>query len=49
LDRIRERENITGSVKFEGIGAFNHDSGYLFNTGALKWTKDDWEKLIERL
>ncbi|MDR0563203.1 MAG: hypothetical protein LBG73_11035, partial [Spirochaetaceae bacterium] len=49
LEKIKDREQITGSVKFEGIGDFSHDSGYLFNTGTLKWTKTDWEKIIARL
>jgi hypothetical protein len=48
LGKIKEREHITGSIKFEGIGNFAHDSGYLFNTGNLKWSKADWERIIAR-
>jgi hypothetical protein len=48
LQRIKELENITiaGKVKFEGIGQFAHDNGYLFNVGNLLWKRDDWEKYV---
>lgn len=43
---IKEKENVSGNVKFEAIGEFSHDSGYLFNTGNLYWEKDDWQKYV---
>ncbi|MDR2942670.1 MAG: hypothetical protein LBV17_08795 [Treponema sp.] len=49
LEKIKQREYISGSVKFEGIGKFAHDSGYLFNTGNLKYSPKDWASVIERL
>ena len=49
LDRIKEKENISGKIKFEGIGEFAHDSGYLFNTGNLKYLSNDWENVVKKL
>lgn len=48
LQKIKEKENISvnGKVKFEGIGDFSHESGYLFNVGNLLWKKEDWEKFV---
>jgi len=48
LQRIKEKEGIStnGKVKFEGIGDFSHENGYLFNVGNLLWKKDDWEKFV---
>ena len=49
LDKIKEHEGISGTVKFEGIGTFSHDSGYLFNSGSLLWGEPDWKKVIDSL
>lgn len=49
LDQIKTDENVTGSVKFEGIGRFAHEKGYLFNTGQLKWTKADWDTVVSQI
>lgn len=49
LALVKEREGVTGKIKFEGIGEFSHDNGYLFNAGSLKWTKDDWDKVVESI
>lgn len=49
LDRIKEKESVTGNVKFEGIGKFAHDKGYLFNTGSLLWKEEDWASVRSRL
>lgn len=48
LQRIKEQEGLTknGKVKFEGIGDFSHENGYLFNVGNLLWTKEDWEQHV---
>jgi hypothetical protein len=46
IGRIKEREGITGSVKFSGIGTFSGGERYLFNTGCLLWSRQDWEKEI---
>lgn len=49
LEIIKTREQISGNIKFEGIGEFSHDDGYLFSTGNLLWGKDDWDKVIAKL
>ena len=49
LDRIKEREGVTGKIKFEGIGKFAHDRGYLFNTGSILWKEEDWSSVRSRL
>ncbi|OGG61573.1 hypothetical protein A3I46_03525 [Candidatus Kaiserbacteria bacterium RIFCSPLOWO2_02_FULL_54_13] len=49
LQNIKEKENITGRVEFEGIGKFSHDRGYLFNAGSLLWKQEDWKRLIEKM
>jgi len=47
LNLIRQRENVSGKIGFEGIGSFAHEKGYLFNTGNLLWCSDDWESVIK--
>jgi hypothetical protein len=42
LEEIKKIEFVSGSIKFEGIGSFSHDKGYLFNTGNLLWQEKDW-------
>lgn len=42
LIKIKTIENVSGTIKFEGIGEFAHDKGYLFNTGNLLWEDTDW-------
>jgi len=49
LKTIKEKENVTGNVKFENIGKFSHTSGYLFNTGSLLWQDDEWGSVIKNL
>ncbi len=49
LDLLRKNEGVSGSIKFEGIGSFAHDSGYLFNTGNLLWEKEDWKNVIDNI
>lgn len=46
---IKQLENISGTVKFEGIGKFAHNNGYLFNTGNLLWKEADWLKIKEKI
>jgi hypothetical protein len=46
LDSIKRKESVPGTVRLESIGELSHDKGYLFNTGNLKWSKSDWEKMI---
>lgn len=43
---IKSEEAPNGSVKFEGIGSFAHDKGYLFNTGSLLWEKENWQNIV---
>lgn len=49
LEKIKQLEHIQGKVKFEGIGEFSHDSGYLFNTGNLLWDDTHWEDVCAQL
>ncbi len=46
LDQIKINESIKGSVKFKSIGSFAHDRGYLFNTGNLRWSASDCQRLV---
>jgi len=48
LQKIRESEQVHGNVRFESIGEFSHDSGYLFNTGNLLWSAEDWRQIVEQ-
>jgi hypothetical protein len=49
LEKIVEANGLKGSIKFEGIGDFAHDAGYLFNTGNLLWKKEDWNEVIKAI
>lgn len=49
LEKIKTETQIVGNVKFEGIGQFSHDKGYLFNTGNLLWRQDNWQELFNKL
>jgi len=49
LEQIKNKEAVPGNVKFQSIESFSHEKMFLFNAGALKWQKDDWEKVISRL
>lgn len=48
LEKIKELEGAQ-KVKFESIGNFSHDRGYLFNTGKLLWTEQDWEYIHQNI
>ena len=52
LKELIEIEKVKKSgintAKFQGIGNFAH-SGYVFNTGNLLWTKQDWDLIINQL
>ncbi len=49
LEVLKRKENIHGDVKFEGIGSFAHDKGYLFNAGNLLWKEDNWQIIRKAL
>ena len=49
LERIKKDKGVPGLVKFEGIGDFAHDKGYLFNTGSLLWEDNDWKQVCQCL
>lgn len=50
LDKIKFKENITnGEIKFKNIGEFSHETGYLFNTGSLKYKMNDWAEIIKKI
>jgi hypothetical protein len=48
LEIVKHQESAKKTT-FESIGAFSHEKGFLFNTGSLKWKKEDWNELIERI
>jgi hypothetical protein len=48
LSLVREENKVPGKVAFAGIGVFSH-SGYLFNTGNLRWKEDDWAELATQI
>jgi hypothetical protein len=49
IERIKQKENVSGKVQFTGIGSFSHEKGYLFNTGNLLWHDEDWQKVCSTL
>ncbi len=49
IENIKQKEAINGTVKFEGIGNFAHDKGYLFNTGNLLWEKSEWDYIKKKI
>ncbi len=49
IESVKVQEGVLGTVEFEGIGSFAHDSGYLFNTGNLLWRDADWQSVKGRL
>jgi hypothetical protein len=49
LEEIKKIESVSGSIKFEGIGSFSHDRGYLFNTGNLLWQEKDWNSFKTKI
>ena len=49
LEKIKEKEAVSGSIKFEGIGNFAHDRMHLFNAGNLLWKEGDWEKVVSAI
>ena len=49
LEKIKEKEGVSGKVQFEGIGKFSHNQGYLFNTGNLNWTKVQWDDVVKSI
>lgn len=44
----KNKKSGINKAKFQGIGDFAH-SGYVFNTGNLLWTKQDWDSIINKL
>jgi hypothetical protein len=48
VDQVKVAESAA-KVKFEGIGEFSHDSGYLFSTGKLIWNETAWRALAGKI
>jgi hypothetical protein len=48
MQKIKEIEGVSGSIKFQGIGDFSHN-GYVFNTGNFKWKEEDWKRVLSRI
>lgn len=49
IEKIKQKEGIEGNVLFSGIGDFAHNKGYLFNTGNLLWSCNDWSIVKDSL
>jgi len=49
IERIKKEKQVSGKVKFEGIGSFSHEKGYLFNAGNLLWHDKDWQNYLKKL
>jgi hypothetical protein len=51
LESIRTKEGLTkdAQIKFEGIGKFAHDKGYVFNAGNLHWRNHEWKPILDEL
>jgi len=49
IAEIKSRENISGSVKFTGIGVFSNNKRYLFNSGNLLWKNEDWKRVLDKI
>ena len=49
LDKIKTVERVAGKVSFEGIGEFAHEKGFLFNTGSLRWTREEWHEVTNSI
>lgn len=49
LKKIKKEKSIEGDIMFQGIKKFSHDDAYIFNTGNLNYSSDDWAVFIKSL
>ena len=50
LNRLAKDYKVNkGQINFAGIGKFSTYPRYVTNTGRLKYRKEDWKKIIEKL
>ncbi len=51
IETIKKREGLTAkqTVEFESIGKFTAHDRFVFNTGSINRTKNEWESFINRL
>jgi len=47
-DQVKQREALTvkGKVQFESIGEFSSSDRFLFNTGSINRTMDEWKHIV---
>ena len=48
LEMIKQTQGVS-EVIFNGIGSFSHNKAYLFNTGNLLWSEEDWNQAIQEI
>ena len=49
LEKIKNKYHVEGEVKFQSISKFSHQDAYIFNTGCLDWSKDNWKIFFDSL
>ncbi len=50
LNRLAKDYKVNkGQINFAGIGKFSTYPRYVTNTGRLKYRKEDWKKIIDKL
>ena len=47
--KLLERVTSRGNVKFESIGDFSSSDRFLFNTGSINRTMEEWKKTVSRI
>lgn len=49
-EQVKLEQNLekNAKVKFVGIGEFTSNNKFIINTGRLKFSKEDWKKLVEQ-
>jgi hypothetical protein len=47
-EQVKQREEVTvkGKVQFESIGEFSSSDRFLFNTGSINRTMDEWKHIV---
>jgi len=46
--KVEQKLDKNAKVKFVGIGEFTSNNKFIINTGRLKFSKEDWKKLVEQ-
>ena len=46
---ILNSHNLSGTLKFNGIGKFSHSNGYVFSPDHFAYSAEDWKKFFDSL